>query len=214
MELNDVLPSDEAASRLNQDVVVSNYGFAQVNEICELKRRSMLDIGLAIGYRIKVNNPEFDLEQYAAAYENVDPKLYEQFSVALGESALLDLSYSHAQLADEKADYRTVAELLIAIAYPNVLHIGDVEFSNPSLPVPEESRIRAFSHFKGLGLLPALVGNCVDFANEKGLDSICITPAADDLIPLFESVGFYTDANPLADIMRNAGMPGPMSLDI
>ena len=214
MELNEVLPSEEAARRVNENVVMSEYDLTRVDEICDLKRRSMLDIGLAIGYRLKVNNPEFDLEQFSAAYENSDPKLYEEFSKFLGEPALHSLCYSHVQLADENVDYRTVAELLIAVAYPNVLHIGDVEFSNPSRPVPEENRVRAFSHFKGLGLLPTLVGNCIEFAQVKELSSICLTPAADDLVPLFESVGFSADENPLSDIMRNAGMPGPMSLDI
>ena len=60
MELNEVLPSEEAASRVNEDVVMLEYDLTQVDEICDLKRRSMLDIGLAIGYRLKVINPEFD----------------------------------------------------------------------------------------------------------------------------------------------------------
>lgn len=212
MELNEVLPSEEAARRVNEDVVMSEYDLTQVDEICDLKRRSMLDIGLAIGYRLKVDNPEVNLEQFADAFANADPKLYERFDHLLGEPTLNDVCYSHVQLADENVEYRTVAELLVAVAYPNVLHIGDVQFSNPHRPVTEQNQIRVHSHFKGLGLLPTLIDNCIEFAQEYGLDSICLTPAADDLVPVFESVGLSRDDNPLAEIMRQGGMPGPMSM--
>ena len=55
-----------------------------------------------------------------------------------------------------------------------------------------------------------LIDNCVDYAGEKNLVAICLTPTGHDLVPLFESLGFVRDDNDLAELMRQAGSAGPM----
>src|SRR5262249_6231060 len=139
---------------------------------------------------------------------------YERIAAAIGEPTLTDIHYWHVRLADTAASYRTVSELLLAVCAPNVLHIGDVEFSNPRRPIAPARRTRSMTFYKGLGLFGSLVDRCVEFAEEKGLDAICLTPAAHDLVPLFESAGFEKDENEYADQIRDAGMAGPMSLRV
>lgn len=214
MPLRDVFPLDEVTQRIGEPVVVSEHDLAAIDAICEIKREGMVDIGSSIGYRAKVLDEALDLEQFANAFNDHDPKLFEYIGHHLHQPALHDVFYANVELADQSAKYRTVAELLIAVAYPNVMHIGDVEFSNPRKPISKRKRTRAFTHYKGLGLLGLLIDNCVAYAGENGLDAICLTPAGHDLVPLFESLGFVRDDNDLAELMRQAGSAGPMHRQI
>ena len=129
----------------------------------------------------------------------------------LGQATIDELHYVHAELADESADYRTVAELLIAAAYPNVIHISDIEFSNPRAPIPEGEQQYTHQHFRGLGLLPLLVANAAQYGQQLGADSICITAAHIDLVPLFEGHGFRVDNTPAGQIGMQAGISIPMT---
>jgi hypothetical protein len=213
-ELSQVFPADEASNRVGCEVVIETFEFEQIDEICAIEQQTMLDVGAAIGYRMKLDYPELDLEQFSAAFDSRDPRLYEYLSAELQAPTIDDLFYGHVRLADESADYRTVAELLIAVAYPGVVHIGDVEFSNPLAPLAEDEITRPMTRFKGLGLLGETIQRSVKLAQRLGLSAVCLTPAEHALVPLFEYHGFEIDQNELATLMRQAGMPGPMRMTI
>ncbi len=214
MELRDILPRDDIAARVDEGVLFSEFTNREMDEICSRKTKSMLDVGSSIGYRLKLLNPGLNLEQFSGAFDGDDPYLFSYIATVVGARTLLDVHYWHVELEDDSPDYRTVSEFLVAVCSPNVLHIADLEFSNPRRPIALAQRSRLMTRYKGLGLLGALTDRCIAFAGEKRLDAICLTPAAHDLVPVFEAVGFVLDDNALAQQMREAGMPGPMSLRV
>jgi hypothetical protein len=214
MLLREIFPIAEVSNRIIEPVTISELGLADIDLVCAHKTIAMRDIGASIGYRAKVLDPLIDLNQFADAFDEGDPWLFQYIEQYLGETTLHDVYAVDVLLSDQSLDYRTVAELVVAAAYPNVLHIASVEFSNPRRPIPPAQQIRAGTRYKGLGLFALLVENCVAFAHDRGLSGICLTPSAHDLVPLFTSHGFAPDDNEFAELMRAAGSAGPMTLPV
>lgn len=211
MSIRDVLPRDEIIQRIPEEIVFSEYSLEEVGDVVQLKSSSMFELGAAIWDRYMQCNPTANPQQFSEHFDNSEPLLYEAISEMLGHPTIDELYYVHAQLADESADYRTVAELLIATAYPNVIHISDVEFSNPREPIPEAEQQYTHQHFRGLGLLPSLVTNAAQFGQWRGADSICLTAAHIDLVPLFENYGFIVDNTLAGQFGLQAGSSIPMT---
>lgn len=211
MTISDVLPRDEIVQRVPEEIMFSEYSLDAVDEIVQLKSSSMFELGAAIWDRYMQRNPNADPQQFSDHFDASEPRLYEAISAMLGQATIDELYYVHAELTDESADHRTVAELFIAAAYPNVVHISDIEFSNPREPIPEGKRQYTHQHFRGLGLLPLLVANAVQYGQQRGADSICITAAHIDLVPLFEGHGFAVDDTPAGQVGLQVGGSIPMT---
>lgn len=210
MSLRDVFPRDELIARIDEDVVFSEYSLQEIDDIIGLKSSSVFELGATIWDRYMQRHPNANPQQFSDHFDNDEPQLYEAISEFVGEPTIDELYYVHAELTDAGADYRTVGELLIAAAYPNVIHISDVEFSNPREPIPEEERCYTHQHFKGLGLLPVLLANAVQYGGERGAEAICMTAAHVDLVPLFEGHGFVVDDTPAGQIGLAVGGSVPM----
>ena len=85
MPLRDVFPQADVLERIGEPVIISELDRSQVNLICENKRKQMMDVGASIGYRAKVRDPQVDLDQFADAFDDDDPKLFEYISEYLNE---------------------------------------------------------------------------------------------------------------------------------
>lgn len=211
MTISDVLPKHEIAQRIPEEIVFSEYSLDEVDDIVRLKSSSMFELGAAVWDRYMRRYPNADPRQFSDHFDASEPRLYEAISAMLGEATIDELYYVHAELTDESADYRTVAELFIAAAYPNVVHISDIEFSNPREPILEGEQQYTHQHFRGLGLLPLLVANAAQYGQRRGADSICITAAHLDLVPLFEGHGFKVDDTPAGQVGLQLGISIPMT---
>jgi len=80
----------------------------------------MMDIGASIGYRAKVRDPQVDLDQFADAFDDDDPKLFEYIGEYLGEATLNDIyanlsitaETSRCQWRGESMDYSQAIEAM------------------------------------------------------------------------------------------------------
>jgi len=112
----------------------------------------------------------------------------------IGEPLFKAMSYSKCFVGDKKC-----AELFVAETFPDVLHLGHVEFLNFHHPIPPDLRICPTRTHYGLGLLGTLVERMKRYAKEKSRDSITLTAAHPTLLPLFETHGFRLSAYGDAD---------------
>ena len=177
----------------------------------KLAKKSMATLGLAVWDRYTQRNPEVNLQEIALHGDLQSPELYKVVEGLIGEKAILDLHYSRFNVADPELDYNKLAELFVAILYPNVLHIGDVEFSDPYQPIEVSNRKYQYQHYKGLGLFPELMSNCIGYATEHDIAEICLVAASADLIPLFQKHGFTVDDSLVAQAGIQSGMSIPMT---
>lgn len=211
MTLADAFPRDAVLERIGEALVFSELSLEDLDELVALKSASMFELGAAIWDRYVRGHPDVNPQQFSDHFDDDDPMLFRAISEWLGEPTVDDLYYVHAELADTSANYRTVAELLIALALPNVIHVSDVEFSNPREPIPEHEQQFAHQHFRGLGLLPTLVTNIVEVGQQQACEAVCLTAAHIDLVPLFEEHGFVVDDTPAGQFGLQAGTSIPMS---
>ncbi len=211
MTLAEVFPRDEVIERVGEELEFSEYSLEDLDELVACKSASLFELGAAIWDRYFRGHPYVNPQQFSDHFDNDDPMLFQAIADWLGETTVDELYYVHVELADTTVDYRTVAELLVAQAYPNVMHVSDVEFSNPRQPIPAYEQQYAHQHFRGLGLLPVLVANIVEFGQQHGRDEVCLTAAHIDLVPLFEQHGFTVDDTPAGHFGLQAGASIPMS---
>jgi len=138
-----------------------------------------------------------------------DPRVVQAIQRVLGRKIINDIYYGKATLAVE-GEHRTVAEVLVGHIYPGMIHIADLEFSDPYSPIPEEQRQYRYTEYRGLGLLGTFVDHVVSLARELGVHEVTLTAATADHVPLFERHDFVIANSPRAKIAEKAGIAVPM----
>src|SRR4051794_31476699 len=96
-------------------------------------------------------------------------------------------------------------QVLVGHIYPGMIHIADLEFSDPYSPIPEEQRQYRYTEYRGLGLLGTFVDHVVSLARELGVHEVTLTAATADHVPLFERHDFVIANSPRAKIAEKAG---------
>ena len=212
MQLKDVFPKDLISEKLSRkDITFQHFTIESIDEIVARKSNCMFELGAVIWDKYMQTSPSTDPMQLASHFQISDPYLYKEVSRILGTEIISDIVYSTAEITDGSVDYTVFSELLIAVIYPDILHISDVEFSNPYKPIPEDKRKYTFQYFEGLGLLGELIDNCIEYCKLNDLSRICLTAAHIDLVPLFEKYGFKVDDTPSGRRGMTYGLSIPMT---
>jgi predicted GNAT family N-acyltransferase len=194
MKLNDIYPKELVAERVGiSNVIFHEIGLEKIDEIVKKKGSCMFELGGGIWDKYVQATPSIDPMFLAQHFQDGNPYLYKEASKVIGAEAIKDIVYTYTEVNDPNASYSNFSELLIAVLHPNILHISDVEFSNPNEPIPEKDRKYTFQIFKGLGLFGQLITNCIEFCKQGNIDRICLTAADIDLVPLFQHYGFTVD---------------------
>lgn len=197
MKLNEIYPQKLVKERLpTSDVVFHKLGLSNIEDIVKKKESCMFELGGGIWDKYIQVTPSADPMLLAEHFQTANPYLFREASTVIGTDAIKDISYTYTEVKGTNSSYSKFSELLIAVLHPNILHIADVEFSNPAEPILEKDRKYTFQTFKGLGLFGQLISSCLDFCNQESLGRICLTAADIDLVPLFEKHGFTVDDTP------------------
>jgi GNAT superfamily N-acetyltransferase len=197
MKLNEIYPKEQVVEKVTtKNVIFHEIGLSNIDEIVKKKESCMFELGGGIWDKYVQVTPDVDPMVLAHHFQTSNPYLYKEASIVIGTDTIKDIAYTFTEVNDPKTKYSKFSELLIAVLYPNILHISDIEFSNPSEPIAEKDRKYTFQAFKGLGLFGQLISNCIDYCKQEKIDRICLTAADIDLVPLFEKHGFTVDDTP------------------
>ena len=138
-----------------------------------------------------------------------DPKVIQAIQHLLNRRIIYDAYYAHAtSLVDGKPS--TVSEVLVGHVYPDMIHIADLEFSDPNAPIPADQRHYPMTKYRGLGLLGSFIDNVVSVARSVGASEITLSAPTPDHVSLYERHGFAIPDTPRAAIARQADQGFPM----
>jgi hypothetical protein len=194
--LGSVLPLGILRERF-PNLTLIELGRKQMPAITALKPQAMHSMGLSIWDQIfSRGRDNVQQDAIAACVDDQDPLLCQRIRNIIGKPVIFDIHYALATLVVD-GENRTVAETLIAHVYPNEIHVGDIEFSNPYNPIPASERQFEHTHYRGLGLLGNFIERVNTAAKSLGCDRITLTAASRDQLPLFQRHGF-TFADTLA----------------
>ena len=214
MKLSDVYPKDLILERVASDnIFFYELNLDNIDEIVKKKESSMFELGGVIWDKYIQVTSGVDPMSLAQYFQNGDPYLFREASKIIGHETIENIVYNYAEITDMGVGVNNLkfSELLIAIIHPKILHISDVEFSNPHEPILEEDRKYTFQNFKGLGAFELLITNCIEFSKQEYINRICLTAANIDLVPLFEKYGFTVDDTPTGRHGMSQGSSIPMT---
>ena len=212
MNLIDLYPKELLCERVPvSQVSFVEYGLSEIEKIVGLKENCMFELGGTIWDKYIQTHPDVDPMSLAIHFQTGNPSLYKEVSNFVGTDVIKDILYIHTNTDDSSVDYKDFSELLIAVLHQNILHISDVEFSNPLEPMKPSERQSEFQAFRGLNLFGELVDRCVTYSKEHNLDRICLTAAHISLVPFFEKYGFVVDDTPTGKHGMAYGSSIPMT---
>ena len=213
MELDDIFPKDLITEKVAVDGVVHySFGSNQIDQIVSKKKSCMFELGGTIWDKYVQSNPSADPMAMSAQFQAEDPYLYREISEFIGEDTVKNIRYFYSDIPANHPNYGKCGELLVSVLHNNVLHISDIEFSNPNKPIPESDRKYTFQFYKGLGIFEHFLTTCITYCKQEKLVKICLTAAALDLVPFFEKFGFEVDDTPTGKLGLQIGQSIPMTL--
>jgi hypothetical protein len=208
MEL--LVPKEEVAARFSCPVLFEDLSLDQFQEIERRKGSSLYELGLTVWTHHLEIEPRTDPRALAEYVDSEDPQLLARISREIDREVLFDIQYTIGRVQDEQLDYNVVAEVLAAFVYPGYLHISDVEFSNPYVPIPPNERKYQLQKFAGLGIFGTLMDQTVEVARKIGASHISLTAAVPDLVPFFARFGFEVEDNAAGEYGLANGLSVPM----
>jgi hypothetical protein len=211
MQLSEVFPAEALRAKFAQPVMIKHMGRSQLAEISAQKPKSMIEMGGGAWDRYVQANPGCNPLALASYFQREDPKLYLGMERHIQAKVLHDISFTVARVDDETLTNKCAGELLLAVTYPGVLRISDITFADVYKPIPERTRRYQFQDFKGLGLLPALIENCVEYCQDNNIARITLAAADVDLMTLFKRYGFEVEDTPAGRMALQTQIGIPMA---
>jgi hypothetical protein len=210
-----IFPAAQVISQFTKPVKVKQYGIGEYAEIVRLKPMSIGGLGLHSWNRI-VKVEKREVNPYAVAPHIKGGGVAKSSIIPFIESVvreplIKDISFTVATiddpdlitaLDDYQFDEPTAAMLMLARVYPNNIHIADIYYQNPYQPIPESKRRYEWAAYRGLKMLGPTIVRLEDYARTKGCEYLTLTAAADDLIPLFATLGFTLETNDFGRMAR------------
>lgn len=222
MDLKEILDKAKIAGKfeksLDCDSIEYEYDSRNFSAISLLAKKNpdvLFSSAMTVWNRI-VSNNLFPVDSMAVAKfaSSHDPQVHRKISQIIGENIIKAFVYTKCQIDDEDLDYKTVCEFVIFELYPNILHLGDITFSDPYKPISNEEKKFEHQDFEGLGMLSSLMNNINEYAKQKSFDYITLTSASKDQIPLFKKYGFTPENNAFTNQALNIGYSIPMEKKI
>jgi hypothetical protein len=208
ISIADVLPFDEIEKRFDKPVRREQLGMDRFDDVAARDPNGLVNAAFTVWQRYARNNPAVHAGAARDYIRQHGGDFLGAAQALIGEPIIRDISYSRCTIDDPSLDEKLVAYLLVARVYPNDVHIADMSFVNPYLPIPPERRKFKFQRYKGLSLLGSLVARIEAYAAQHDCQFLTLNAATDDLVPLFGKFGFAVEdgqATSLAMEKRLAG---------
>ncbi len=214
--LENVLPKTEIESAFrSEDVIFSELGFKDINQIAEEQPVDLFQVGLSAWNRIVVEKSD-DVDPMAMAQFicDQDPFLYQKIEQKLNKKILFDIFYAKAEIQSAHLTESTVTEVFVAHTYPNNILIGDVVFQNPKKLISAKKRMSKSQSYEGLGLLPTFMERIKQIATQKNCKFALLSAYTLAEYRLFLKYGFVLENTPIAQRALQMGYSIPMQLSI
>jgi hypothetical protein len=191
--MNDILPFDQIEKRFDKPVRLEQLGMDRFAEVAARDPNGLLNAAFTVWQRYTRKHPEINAGAVRDYIRKHGGDFLNAVQATIGEPVIRDISFSRCTLDDPQLEENLVAYLLVARVYPNDVHIADMSFMNPYLPIPPERRKFKFQRYKGLSLLGALLARVEAYGAEHGCEYLTLNAATDDLVPLFSKFGFSVE---------------------
>jgi hypothetical protein len=188
-----MLPFEEITGRFDKPILLEELG---LDDLAEVERRdptSLASTAFTVWQRHVRQHPSVEvcavrdhIRQHGGGY-------LEGVQALIGQPVVRDLAYARCTIDDPALEERLVAYLLVAHVYPNDVHIADMNFMNPYMPIRPERRRFKSQRYKGLHLLASVLARAEAYAAEHDCDYLTLNAADDDLVPLFCKFGFTVE---------------------
>ncbi len=193
ISMNDILPFGEIEKRFEKPVYLEQMGMERFAEVAVRDPNGLLNAAFTVWQRYVRKHPETHVGAVRDFIRQHGGDFLDAVQALIGEPIIRDLSFSRCTIDDAALDEHLVAYLLVARVYPNDVHIADMNFVNPYMPIDPDRRKFKFQRYKGLRLLGALLARTEAYAAEHGCQYLTLTAATDDLVPLFGKFGFTVE---------------------
>lgn len=188
--MNSILPIDRIQRRFEKPLHVEQLGLDRFADVAARDPNGLLNAAFTVWQRYVRKNPGVNP---GAVREHIREHGGDYLAAAqavIGQPIIRDISYSRCTIDDPALDEKLVAYLLVARVYPNDVHIADMNFVNPYMPIPPEHRRYKFQRYKGLHMLSLVLARAESYAAKHECDYLTLSAATEDLVPLFEKFGF------------------------
>jgi hypothetical protein len=207
--IHDVLPLAEIQGKFESTLKVEQLGLAEFGKIKQVHADDLSALILNVWNRIvhsgrRVNR--WALSDYIVPdpvnVVRVKLKAIDVIEGIVKAKLIRDISCIKCTIEIPGDKTQTVAELVVALVFPNDLHIADVKLQDPLLPIAEENRNYPKQEFAGLGLLATTMARAERYAAHIRADFVTLTAAHDYLEPKFAALGYQLEANEMAQNAR------------
>jgi hypothetical protein len=188
-----ILPFAEIESRFDKPVILEQLGMDAFAQVARRDPNGLASMAFTVWQRYLRANPAVGAGAVRDYIRLHGGNFWEGVEAVIGAPVVHDLSYSRCTIDDPALEEPLAAYLFVARVYPNDVHVADMSFANPYLPIPPERRRFKFQRFKGLSLLGTLLARAEAHAAEQGCDYLTLNAATDDLVPLFTKYGFVVE---------------------
>ncbi len=213
-KLNDVLPRAELLDRFGADLILEEYGKADIKTIAKKNPSILHHVAANVWNRI-INRAWHQVNplQFATYFRSGNPHLHLAISETLGIELIRDIYFVKGWKGTKKKRNLAV-EMLVAWVYRNDLQLTDVTFIDPDNPIPVKERRFALQTHQGLGLLPTLMGNLQNKAEELHCEQLTLTAGMRDQVGLFSQYGFVVEDSEMGRRGMKIGFGIPMERDV
>ncbi len=191
--MHTILPLAEIESRFEKPVRLEQFGKEDFAEIARRDPNGLAGMAVTIWQRYLRKHPMTDFSAPRDYIRQHGGDFLAGVEAVIGEPIIRDLSFSRCTVDDPALEEPLAAYLLVANVYPHEVHIADMNFRNPNLPIPPERRRFKSQRYKGLRLLGTVLARAEAYALAHDCDYVTLTAADDDLVPLFGHFGFEVE---------------------
>lgn len=209
MNLGDVYPVDSLKRKFEKEVNIEYYGMDDIEEIVKLEPGCLFEIGANAWMHYVVSGAKVNPQKLSKYFDEQDPLIFRRVEKVMKRKTLQDIVLIHAHVDDNSLERDICGQLLLALTYPNNLHISDVEFSNPYEPVATADQSYVYHNYRSLGLFSELLSNIMRLCQENKISKVTLSAASRDQVPYFEKHGFSVEDTDFAihALEANSGIP-------
>jgi hypothetical protein len=212
MKLSNIFPKVQIEERIGKEITFTELD--DYEKILELKSPSIFELGATVWDRYcSSSSCNHSPTLFANHFNNSDPSLLTEIGKLLNEQMFNQLYYAKIQLNDGLVADPTVAQLFICELWQQTLHISDVEFSNPYVPIALGTRLPG-QKYKGLGLFQELLIQAESYCKKNDLQQVSLTAASLEHLRFFARYGFSPANTQMGSLGQKSGQSIPMVKNI
>ncbi|WP_054114256.1 hypothetical protein [Marinagarivorans algicola] len=209
MTLEEIYPIKNLEAKFEKAIQFDTYYMDDIERISKLEPGCLFELGASAWMHHVESHPDVDPQQLATYFEKKDPYIFRKVEEISGHSIIQEIILIRAHVKDNKLNRDICGQLLISRVHPKNIHISDVEFSNPYIPIPQKEKKYLYHEYKSLGLFRELLGNIITYGKKYNIEKITLSAASRHQISYFEGHGFNVENTEFAKqaIKMDSGIP-------